>query len=108
MASPPTLWHDALMGWGLALLVVWAVGITGAFLWLLARTVAKAASQKRHGVFSHLREVDAPPCHMKTVGEEEYWIGPDGNVWLRNVGAAARDWFVNLNDPAHEDYRRDC
>lgn len=72
------------MGWGVALLLIWAAVLTAGFLWLLARTVAKAASQKRHGVFSHLREVDAAPRPMEAVGEEEFWIGPDGGLWLRN------------------------
>ena len=70
------------MGWGLALLLLWAVGVTGAFLWLLARTVAKAASRKRHQVFSRLREVETVP--EPGAAEFYYFLSADGSLWVKD------------------------
>ena len=54
--TPPGLSpHYASMAWGLL-----ALGVTVLFvvLFLLARTVTKAANRKRTWVFSHLRETE--------------------------------------------------
>ena len=61
------------MGWGFVLLLLWAVGATLGLLGLLARHVARAATRKRHTVFSHM---------ATWPGEREAYRLRDG-VWVR-------------------------
>lgn len=83
MTPPARLPQNPPMGWGVVLLLVWAVGATLGLLGLLARHVARAAARKRHGVFSHGKRINEAGIRDAYICRDGAWVREDKREYYR-------------------------